>query len=172
MLYLLDANVISDIMRNPQGPAANRLRVVGHLSVCTSAIISAEMLFGARKRGSPALTRRIENTLAKIAILPFEPHAEVFYAEIRFQLERKGTPISGNDLLIASQALALNLTVVTDNVREFGRVDGWSADRELAPGGSDRLDHRLDSCNYQHPLNHLIKRHTRVDLIRGAPPDQ
>jgi tRNA(fMet)-specific endonuclease VapC len=135
MRYLLDANIISQIIRNPTGPAAIRLREVGHFSVCTSAIVSAEILFGLRKRGSSALTRRVSTTLSKIEIVPFEPPADAHYADIRAQLERAGTPISGNDHLIASQALAFDLTLVTDNVQAFSRVEGlqienWLRDAE------------------------------------------
>lgn len=134
MEYLLDSNIVSEVMRNPNGPAAHRLREVGHLAVCTSVIVSAEMLFGARKRGSRALTRRLESTLSKIQILPFEPPADTYYAEIRAQLESKGRPISGNDLLIASQALTLGLTLVSDNVREFSRIDGLQVENWLRDG--------------------------------------
>ena len=58
-----------------------------------------------------------------IEILPFEAPADAVYAKIRTKLEAAGTPIGANDLLIASQALALGLTLVTDNEREFDRVE-------------------------------------------------
>ena len=64
-------------------------------------------------------------------ILPFKPPADVIYRDLRAQLERVGTPIGPNDMLIAAQALALGLTVVTDNEREFSRVAGLSVENWL-----------------------------------------
>jgi len=56
--------------------------------------------------------------------VPFAPPADAVYGQIRARLEQAGTPIGGNDLLIAAQAMALGDTIVTDNEREFGRVEG------------------------------------------------
>ncbi|MHB1292986.1 MAG: PIN domain-containing protein, partial [Sulfuricella sp.] len=67
-------------------------------------------------------------------ILPLETPVEEHYADIRNKLERAGTPIGPNDLLIASHARALGLTLVTDNVREFSRVPGLAVENWLAMG--------------------------------------
>jgi tRNA(fMet)-specific endonuclease VapC len=80
--------------------------------------------YGAQKKGSASLAAQLEAVLGALAILPFEPPADAAYGLIRARLERLGTPIGGNDLLIAAQAIALGLTIVTDNEAEFARVEG------------------------------------------------
>jgi len=123
MHYLLDTNIISDLVRNPQGRVARRVDEVGDAQVCTSIIVAAELRFGAAKKGSPRLTAQLEAVLDALDALPFESPADTIYADLRSRLERAGKPIGGNDLLIASQTLALGYILVTDNEREFARVD-------------------------------------------------
>jgi tRNA(fMet)-specific endonuclease VapC len=122
--YLLDTNILSALIRNPQGPVAARIGQVGEAAICTSIICAAELRYGAAKRGSARLTGQMETVLGAVDILPFETPADAVYGKIRCQLEQAGTPIGGNDLLIAAQAKALGFTVVTDNEREFARVEG------------------------------------------------
>lgn len=124
MRYLLDTNVISDLVRNPQGRVAERIRKVGEAQVCTSIIVAAELRCGAAKKGSSRLTSQLEAVLAALEVLPFEAPADVHYGSLRFLLERAGKPIGANDLLIAAHALAFGHTIVTDNEREFARVRG------------------------------------------------
>ena len=120
--YLLDPNIISDLVRHPTGQIFQRLSSVGENSICTSIIVACELRFGAVKSSSTRLQQQLEQILETIPVLPLESPVEIHYAEIRTHLEREGTPIGPNDLLIAAHALALNLTVVTANVREFSRV--------------------------------------------------
>ena len=122
LVYLLDTNILSDLVRRPQGLVAERIEAVGDSSVCTSIIVAAELRFGAAKTGSTRLLQQVSAILSRLAVLSVEPPADEAYAKARVFLERSGTPIGGNDLLIASQALALDLTVVTANTAEFGRV--------------------------------------------------
>jgi tRNA(fMet)-specific endonuclease VapC len=126
MRYLLDTNVVSDLVRNPQGSVAEHIRRVGEAQVCTSIIVAAELRYGAAKKGSPRLTAQLEAVLGGLDILPFETPADATSGLIRTRLEQAGTPIGGNDLLIAAQAVALGYTIVTDNDREFARIDGLS----------------------------------------------
>jgi tRNA(fMet)-specific endonuclease VapC len=123
MRYLLDTNVISDLVRKPQGRIMQRVREVGEAQVCTSIIVAAELRYGAAKKGSRRLTAQLEAVLGALEVLPFEAPADTAYGMLRVRLERAGQPIGGNDLLIAAQAVALGYTVVTDNEREFGRID-------------------------------------------------
>jgi tRNA(fMet)-specific endonuclease VapC len=123
MRYLLDTNVISDLVRKPQGRIMQRVREVGEAQVCTSIIVAAELRYGAAKKGSRRLTAQLEAVLGALEVLPFEAPADTTYGMLRVRLERAGQPIGGNDLLIAAQAFALGYTVVTDNEREFGRID-------------------------------------------------
>ena len=122
--HLLDTNIVSDLVRNPQGGIAARIAAVGEAAVCTSIIVAAELRFGAAKRGSDRLTSQLERVLGAMEILPFETPADAAYGELRAALEAAGAPIGGNDMLIAAHALATGCTVVTDNEREFSRVAG------------------------------------------------
>ena len=131
--YLLDTNILSDLIRNPAGRAARRLAVVGETTVCTSIVVACELRYGAAKKGSPQLSERVEVILESLEVLPLDKEADRRYAEIRSRLERLGKPIGPNDLLIAAHARALDLTLVTDNVEEFGRVPGLSTEAWLAP---------------------------------------
>ncbi|GAN81992.1 type II toxin-antitoxin system VapC family toxin [Acidocella aminolytica] len=131
MRYLLDTNILSDLIRHPQGRVAEQIRRVGEAEVCTSIIVAAELRFGAAKRGSARLAQQLETVLSVLDVAPFEQPADEAYGAIRAQLELAGTPIGGNDLLIAAQAKALGCTVVTDNEREFGRVDGLACENWL-----------------------------------------
>ncbi len=120
--YLLDTNILSDLIRHPQGKVANNIQAVGERAVCTSIIVAAELRFGAAKSGSTQLTNRIDMILSALEVLPFDPPADRHYADIRQQLTRRGEIIGPNDLLIAAHARSQNLTVITANAREFSRV--------------------------------------------------
>jgi tRNA(fMet)-specific endonuclease VapC len=124
MRYLLDTNIVSDLVRRPQGRIAERVRTIGEAQVCTSIIVAAELRYGATKRESPRLTAQLEAVLGALDVLPFEAPADAAYGVLRTRLGLAGRPIGGNDLLIAAQALALGCTVVTDNQVEFARIDG------------------------------------------------
>ena len=131
MSYLLDTNILSDLIRNPQGAVTERIREVGEEHVCTSIIVAAELRFGAIKRSSDKLSAQLEAVLAALEVLSFEAPADRVYGDIRATLENAGKPIGGNDLLIAAQALALGHTVVTDNQREFDRVENLHVENWL-----------------------------------------
>lgn len=122
MRYLLDTNVVSHLVREPQGPVAQRLLAVGPERAGISIVVACEIRFGLAKSTSRRLVRRLESVLEQLAILPLEAPVDEHYGEIRWLLERSGTPIGPNDLLIAAHARALDLTMVTENVREFERV--------------------------------------------------
>lgn len=122
--YLLDTNIVSDLVRHPQGRAAAKIAEVGEDAVATSIIVAAELRYGAAKKASPRLTAQLEAVLGVLEIITLEVPADASYGAARVALEAAGTPIGANDLLIAAQALALDMIVVTDNEREFARVDG------------------------------------------------
>ena len=129
--YLLDTNIVSDLVRHPQGRVAKKIAAVGEKSICTSIIVTAELQFGAHKRGSVRLTTQLEMILSAIEILPLEEPADHRYAELRTSLEKRGTPIGPNDMLIAAHALALDCIVITANVSEFTRVPGLRVENWL-----------------------------------------
>lgn len=130
--YLLDTNIVSELVRNPQGQAAKRVAKAGEANVFTSIIVAAELRYGCAKAGSQRLQKAVEDLLGEIEVLPFEIPADAAYGKIRADLEAAGKPIGGNDLLIAAHAHALGATVVTANAREFKRVRGLKVENWLA----------------------------------------
>lgn len=135
--YLLDTNIISDMIRSPGGLAARRIEQVGSKEIFTSIIVAAELRYGCAKKGSPKLLAKVESILQTIPVLPLDIPADAKYAGIRAELESVGRPIGMNDLLIATHACALGLTLVTANAREFSRIHGlkvenWLEDSQLS----------------------------------------
>jgi tRNA(fMet)-specific endonuclease VapC len=120
--YLLDTNIISDLVRHPTGVIFDYIAQVGEESICTSIVVVCELRYGAQKSGSPRLQQQLDQILSRMNVLSLDPPIDVSYGEIRTHLERSGRPIGPNDLLIAAQAVTLNLTLVTANVGEFSRV--------------------------------------------------
>ena len=129
--YLLDTNILSDTMRNPQGALRQRIEVVGSDAVYTSVIVAAELRFGVAKSGSQRLARNLDEVLRPIEVVPFGEPVDRTYADLRSELERRGTPIGANDLWIAAQALHDGSVLVTDNVDEFSRVPGLTVENWL-----------------------------------------
>jgi tRNA(fMet)-specific endonuclease VapC len=131
MRYLLDTNTVSDLIRNPQGRVATFIKKVGEERVCTSIIVAAELRYGATKKASARLTNQLEAVLGVLEVVPFEAPADATYGLVRTRLEQAGRPIGGNDLLLAAQAITLGYTLVTDNEREFARIEGLSRENWL-----------------------------------------
>ena len=119
---MVDTNIVSNIVRRPEGQAALRLQDSLDRGVCTSIVVMAVLYFGAEKVQSAKLKRRIDNILGVIEVFDLSTGVADHYAEIRAHLERRGLPIGSNDLLIAAHARSLDLTLVTDNIGEFSRV--------------------------------------------------
>jgi tRNA(fMet)-specific endonuclease VapC len=134
MRYLLDTNIVSDLVRNPQGRVANRVRDVGESNVCTSIVVAAELRYGAAKKESRRLTAQLEAVLEVLEVLPLEAPADAVYGKLRAHLERAGRVIGGNDLLIAAHALALRCAIVTDNEREFSRIEDLACENWMREG--------------------------------------
>lgn len=120
--YLLDTNIVSDLIRNPGGRIADRIRQVGETAVCINLIVAGEIRFGLAKRNSPRLNAQAEEVLSVLPVVPLEPPLDHHYADIRNTLETAGKPIGPNDLWIAAHARALDAVLVTDNDAEFDRV--------------------------------------------------
>ena len=129
--YLLDTNILSDLIRHPGGLVARRVEEVGQKEIFTSIIVAAELRYGCAKKGSAKLLERVQGLLETIPMLPLDMPTDAQYGLIRAELEAAGQPIGMNDLLIASHALALGLTLVTDNTSEFSRVRGLKVENWL-----------------------------------------
>ena len=122
MRYLLDTNIVSDLVRNPQGSIAQHIRKIGEAQVCTSIIVAAELRYGSAKKQSARLTAQLQAVLGALEVLPLEAPVDTTYGALRARLEKAGRPIGANDLLIAAQALTLGYTIVTDNEKEFAQI--------------------------------------------------
>jgi tRNA(fMet)-specific endonuclease VapC len=129
--YMLDTNILSNLIRDPGGSVARRIAERGEESVCTSIIVACELRFGAEKKQSPSLRARVEELLTVLDVLALDVATDSHYAEIRAKLESDGAPIGPNDLLIAAHARSLDLTLVSANVKEFSRVPGLSVENWL-----------------------------------------
>jgi len=129
---MLDTNIVSDLMRNPQGRVFDRILRVGSDRLCVSVITAAEIRYGCARKGSARLLAQAEAILDTIEIMPFDVPADAEYGGIRTELEAGGRTIGPNDLLIAAHACALGITLVTDNVDEFSRVRGLNVENWLA----------------------------------------
>lgn len=129
--YLLDTNVISELMRAPIGAVAQRLARAGEANVFTSVIVVAELRYGALRNPSKRLDTSLNAILAELEAKPLDAAIVDRYARLRVELERQGAPIGANDMLIAAHALALEATLVTANEREFSRVAGLSVENWL-----------------------------------------
>lgn len=124
MRYLLDTNMVSDLVTRPQGRVAERIRERGEAEVFTSIIVAAELRYGAVKKRSAKLSKQLQAVLGALNVLSFEAPADETYGSIRTRLEQAGLPIGANDMLIAAHAIALGCTLVSDNEREFRRIPG------------------------------------------------
>jgi tRNA(fMet)-specific endonuclease VapC len=119
---MLDANVVSELMRNPYGSVADHIERVGESNLCLSIIAASELRYGAARTRSARLMAHVEAMLSRLPVLPLAPPADAEYGALRTELEAAGQAIGPNDLLIASHALAIGATMVTANIGEFQRV--------------------------------------------------
>jgi len=131
MIYMLDTNIISDVIKHPRGTVSQKIRTLPKNSACVSVIVAGELRYGAMKKSNDELTRRVEDILRKMAVFDLNYECSVFYGNIRADLEKKGLPIGANDLWIAAHALSLGLIFVTNNEKEFCRVDGLKMENWL-----------------------------------------
>jgi len=132
--FLLDTNILSDLIRNPQGSVYRKIAEVGESSICTNWIVAGEIRFGVLKKDSPALRRQAEAVLGVMPILTLESGIDHHYAQIRLDLEERGEMIGPNDLWIAAHTRTLNLTLITANETEFRRVPGLLVENWLGGG--------------------------------------
>ncbi|WP_341714963.1 type II toxin-antitoxin system VapC family toxin [Limnobacter sp.] len=122
MRRTLDTNICSYILRRHPAEMIERFASLEKSQLWLSAIVAAELRFGAAKLASPRFQAAIEAWLAGFEVLPWPVDAAHHYAQIRSKLERAGKPVGGMDLLIAAHAMAEDSVVITNNAREFHRV--------------------------------------------------
>ena len=132
--YLLDTNILSDMMRNPSGVAAQRFQKLAqsapNVKLCTSVVVQCELLFGLRRRTHPRWQTHYEKLLESVELLPLNSAVVPSYASLRSLLESTGTPIGPNDTLIAAHALTIDAILVTADA-EFLRIPGLQVENWL-----------------------------------------
>jgi len=121
---MLDTTIVSALMRDPRGKIAERINEVGSDAIAVSIVVAAELRYGCSKKGSAALTERVETILGSLDVIALDRPADAEYGDIRSALETSSIPIGPNDLLIAAHARALGAVLVTANTGEFERVPG------------------------------------------------
>ena len=124
MRYLLDTNICIYAINQRSSSVVKRLKLEGQANLTTSTLVAAELAFGAEKSNRPETKQQLLLFLSGLQVLPWSESAVWHYARQRKQLKAAGTPIGEMDLLIASQALGEDLTLVTNNMREFERIEG------------------------------------------------
>ena len=125
MRYLLDTNVCVDYLTGRFPSVVERLQALTPDDVCVSSIAVAELRYGAEKSSrSEENHRRLDLFFGDLPLVDFDAPAALAYGQLRTRLECEGVPIGPNDMLIAAQAMAGHLVLVTDNQSEFGRVQG------------------------------------------------
>ena len=134
MRYLLDTDIFMYLCKGVHPAIANHVRAYGPGDIGISSITLAELEFGIVKSTKPEKNRRhFQEFLLPFDILPFDSGAAVEYGIVRQYLEKAGSPIGPLDTLIAAHALALGVTLVTNNQREFSRVPGLKTENWCLP---------------------------------------
>ena len=124
MRLTLDTNICSYILRRHPANMIERFAALERSQVWLSAIVAAELRFGASKLASMRFSAAVESWLAGFDVRPWPVEASHHYAQIRAALERAGKPVGGMAMLIAAHALAEDSAIITNNAREFHRVPG------------------------------------------------
>jgi tRNA(fMet)-specific endonuclease VapC len=136
---LLDTNACIRVLNGSSAAVAARLQATNPADVRLSAVVKAELLYGARKSGRvEANLRLLRRFFDPLVSLPFDDRCADEAGLIRLDLERSGRPVGPNDLLIAATARAHDLVLVTHNIREFGRVPGLRLDDWEAGASTNR----------------------------------
>lgn len=130
--YMLDTNIVSDMVRDPQGRVFRKVVELDGEALCVSIITAAELRYGCAKKGSPRLLAQVEAILEGLEVIPLEVPADTEYGGLRAELEAEGKTIGPNDLLIGAHALTVGATLVTANEGEFRRIRGLEVENWLA----------------------------------------
>jgi tRNA(fMet)-specific endonuclease VapC len=129
--FMLDTDICIYVMKNHPPQLKERFSRLAE-QLCISSITLAELHYGAEKSVRRlANLQAIEHFTARLEVLAFSPKAAAHYGQVRAALERVGKPSGSNDMLIAAHARSEGLTVVTNNDREFARIDGLHVENWL-----------------------------------------
>lgn len=128
MRRTLDTNICSYILRRHPLGMIERFAALDRQQLWLSAVVAAELRFGAAKLASPKFSSAVEAWLAGFDVRPWPVEAGHHYAHMRAVLERTGQPIGGMDMMIAAHAMAEDSALITNNAREFLRVPGLAVE--------------------------------------------
>jgi tRNA(fMet)-specific endonuclease VapC len=135
-LYLLDTNIVSDMMRNPQGPAARRAIAISQsmpeAQFQTSVIVDCELLYGLARKPQARLQAAYERTMATLTVVPLGTEVAQTYANMRNAVTSIGQGLDANDTLIAAHALTLGATLVSADAA-FTRIPDLKLENWLQP---------------------------------------
>lgn len=124
MIYMLDTNIISYLIKSRNFELIDTFEEVSQkATISVSSITVAELFYGVKKKQSKKLEVQVREFLSPLEKLSFDANAALQYGEIRSQLENRGEVIGAYDMLIAAHAYALDATLVTNNTREFQRIE-------------------------------------------------
>lgn len=142
-LYLLDTNIISDLMRDPRGAAAQQSmalnRIDSQIRFVTSVVVDCELRYGLARKPQARLQAAYDRTMQTLTVLPLNIEVAPTYAEMRHAMTSKGWGLDANDTLIAAQALALDATLVSADTA-FGRVPGLRVENWLVKEEPQQTD--------------------------------
>ena len=125
MGFMLDTNTCVELIRERDDRILRRMRRRRPDELCVSSVTLSELEYGAAKSADPQRNRlALAKFMTPLTVVPYDDAVAPVYGRVRAELEKAGTPIGPLDTMIAAHALALGLTVVTDNEREFCRVSG------------------------------------------------
>ena len=125
MKYLLDTNIVAYIINERPFEVLTKFQSFSKNEIFVSSIVVAELWFGVAKSHKKEQNKlALESFLAPLTIIDFDSAAAKFYGLIRADLENKGMVIGSNEMLLAAHAISLGLILVTNNAREFERVEG------------------------------------------------
>ena len=128
MRRTLDTNICSYVLRRHPASMIERFAGLDRTQLWLSAVVAAELRFGAAKLASPRFSAAVEAWLAGFDVRPWPVEATHHYAQMRAALEHAGQPVGAMDMMIAAHALAEDSVVVTNNAREFHRVPGLAVE--------------------------------------------
>ena len=123
-MYLLDANIISDVAHNPSGRVARKLGEIDPDTVVSSVIVAAEVWFGIENNPSFKSRARTESFMETVKIVGMGPEVARIYGRVRAELKRVGRTLGANDMLIAAHALSLDAVLVTNDDKAFAQFPG------------------------------------------------
>ena len=133
MKYLLDTNICIYVIKKRPSEVFEKFQTVPLGDIGISVITLCELYFGVEKSSDPEKNKKaLEQFLLPLEIYPLEFSMAIEYGKIRNRLEQKGTPIGSLDIFIAAHAKTLELTLVTNNLHEFERIDGLQIENWIA----------------------------------------